>query len=66
MGVVTRPIVTQPSNPAFDAGWVFTFRKCPECKSPLNIENETDSSFDFSCLGCSVEGNVNMGGINGK
>ena len=63
---VERPIVTQPTNPAYDAGWVFTFRKCPECKYDLNVSNETETSFDFSCTGCSVAGNVDMGGINGN
>jgi hypothetical protein len=65
MGVVSRPIVTHPSNPAYDAGWVFTFRKCPECKCELSITKETDTSFHFNCTGCAVEGNVDMSGQNG-
>lgn len=58
--VVSRPIVTHPANSAYDAGWVFTFRKCPECKWELSVSKETDTSFHFICTGCSVEGDCDM------
>ncbi len=64
MMIAERGIRTKPGNPAYDAGYVFAFRKCPECRNDLNVTNETDFSFDFSCLGCSLEGNVDMSGIN--
>jgi hypothetical protein len=57
---VERPIVTHPSSPEYDAGWVFTFRKCPVCRAPLNVKAEDDFSIEAECPECPADVNVDL------